>query len=215
MPDQPDAMLVVERGIPEVSVIPLDQSRLVLGKTPDADIIIDNPYVSRRHARITLDIKQCEIQDLGSKNGTFVNGVRLKGDTQRLHSGDRVELGRGQVVLKFQEWGSTVTLPPEQVTVVDALSVDTRAREVRLQGTRLDPPFSRKEFDVLSLLFRRRGEACSKDEIAAAVWPERTDGDVADQDIEQCVRRLRLRIEPEHSHPRYIVTVRGFGYRLS
>ena len=76
----------------------------------------------------------------------------------------------------------------------------------------MEPPFARKEFDVLELLYKRMGEACSKDEIAEAGWPERDD--VSDQDIEQYIRRIRLRIEPDPSSPQYILNVRGFGYKL-
>ncbi len=68
---------------------------------------------------------------------------------------------------------------------------------------------------MLDLLSQKRGEACSKDDIAVVGWPERNDGDVGDQEIEQSIRRLRLRIEPDPSQPRYIVTVRGFGYKLA
>ena len=82
-------------------------------------------------------------------------------------------------------------------------------------GAILAPPLSRKEFDVLNLLYQRRGEALSKDELAAAGWPERVDGDVADQDIEQCIRRLRLRVEPAPSRPTRILTIRGYGYKLT
>ena len=95
------------------------------------------------------------------------------------------------------------------------LLVNVRSREVWIKGSKLDPPLTRKEFDILSLLYERKGDACSKDEIAERGWPERTGGDVADQDIEQCVRRLRLRIEPDPSHPSYIVTLRGYGYKFS
>ena len=80
---------------------------------------------------------------------------------------------------------------------------------------KLEPPLSRKEFDVLELLYNRRGEACSKDEIAAVGWPERDGGAVGDSEIEQSIRRLRLRIESDPSKPEFITTVRGFGYRLS
>ena len=68
------------------------------------------------------------------------------------------------------------------------------------------PRLSRKEFDVLELLYQRRGEACKKDELAAHAWSERSSGDVSDQEIEQCVRRLRLRVEPDPSEPRYILS---------
>jgi DNA-binding response OmpR family regulator len=89
--------------------------------------------------------------------------------------------------------------------------VDPRSREVWVRGSALDPPLSRKEFDVLNLLFQKRGEACSKDEIAVVGWPE---GDVGDQEIEQSIRRLRLRVETDPSQPQCIITIRGFGYKL-
>ena len=57
-------------------------------------------------------------------------------------------------------------------------------------------------------LLKRRS---SKDEIAVAGWPERTNGDVGDHEIEQSIRRLRLRIEEDASQPQYIQMVRGTG----
>lgn len=210
-----DAMLVVEKGIPDdVSVIPLDNLECFLGKSSSSDVIIDNPYVSRRHAQISRDKDGYLIRDLGSKNGTFVNGFQLKGRDHRLNNGDRIEFGVDQVVLKFQQWGTTVTLPPINQSTGDGLLVDKHTRDVWIDGQKVDPPFSRKEFDILHLLFERRGEACSKNDIAIGGWPERARGDVGDQDIQQYIRHLRLRIEPDPSHPQYIVTVSGFGYRL-
>ncbi|MDP6065283.1 MAG: helix-turn-helix domain-containing protein [SAR202 cluster bacterium] len=77
------------------------------------------------------------------------------------------------------------------------------------------PPLSRKEFDVVNVLYQRRGEACSKYDIALGGWPERPGGDVGGQKIEQTVRRIRLRVELTSSEHRYAITVRGFGYKLS
>ena len=213
---QPGAMLIVEKGIDDASVIPLDRAAHVIGKSPDADIFADNPYVSRSHAQISVNGEYFEIRDLGSKNGTYLNGVRLTdSDRSRLKNDDKIELARGQVILRFSMWGATATLPAVSDIETDDLRVEPRSREVVLQGTKLEPPLSRKEFDVLNLLYTRRGEACSKDQIANAGWPERPDGDVADQDIEQCIRRLRLRVEPDPSQPEHIVTIRGYGYKLS
>jgi len=217
MSDQPEAILIVERGIRDASVIPLDRNICILGKSPSAYIFIDNPYVSRRHAQILRQGERFEIQDLGSKNGTFVNGVRLGSESHRLRGEDQIELARGQVALRFQQWGSTVTLSsssPDRVHTRDVV-VDIKSREVWVQGNKLEPPLTRKDFDILSLLYERNGEACSKDEIAARGWPERTGGDVADQDIEQYIRRLRLRIESDPSQPLHILTLRGYGYRFS
>ena len=215
MPDHPDGMLVVERGISDVSVIPLDQDVILLGKSSNAGIVLDNPYVSRQHAQIVRHEGRFLIRDLGSKNGTFVNGSQVGNEGQQLQSGDRVDLAPEQVVLRFQQWGTTMTMPAIPTAGAGDLVVDDRSREVRIHGNRVDPPLSRKEFDVLALLYQRQGEACSKDDVAIAGWPDRQDGDVGNQEIEQCIRRLRLRIEPDPSQPRYLLTVRGYGYKLS
>ena len=78
-----------------------------------------------------------------------------------------------------------------------------------------DNPLSRKEFDVVNVRYQRRGESCSKDDVALGGWPERPGGDVGDQKIEQTVRRIRLRVEPTQYDPRYVITARDFGYKLS
>ena len=180
------------------------------------DIPVNNAYVSRHHAELIKAENQYQIRDLGSKNGTYINGTRLERDPAQLHSGDRIELAKGQVVLRFQEWRSTITLPPSVGPAAAAgIRVDASSREVWVYGQLLVPPLSRKEFDVLELLYRRRGQACSKDGIAAHGWPERHQGDVGDQEIEQCIRRIRLRVERDPSRPQYLVTVRGYGYKLS
>ncbi len=215
MMTHPGAMLIVEKGIDDASVIPLDRAAHVIGKSPDADIFADNPYVSRSHAQISVNGDYFEIRDLGSKNGTYLNGVRLtESDRSRLKNDDRIELAKGQVILRFSMWGATATLPAVSDIVADDLRVDARSREVWLQGSKLEPPLSRKEFDVLQLLYERRGQACSKDLIASRGWPERPGGDVGDPEIEQCIRRIRLRIEPDASNPMFVQTVRGFGYKL-
>jgi pSer/pThr/pTyr-binding forkhead associated (FHA) protein len=63
---------------------------LVLGR--EADLVVDDPQVSRRHATVRPAGDRLEIEDLGSLNGTWVNGARLEGPA-RLAAGDRVRLG--------------------------------------------------------------------------------------------------------------------------
>ena len=213
MADELGAMLIVEKGMSDVSVVPLSEPPYVFGKSTQVDVVVDNPFVSRLHCEIVHQKGTLVIRDLGSKNGTYLNGVLLKnGELQPLSNGDRIELGREQVVFRFQHWGTTLTLAAIPQGNSSELRVDSRSREVWIRGQMLAPPFARKEFDVLELLYGRKGEACSKDEIAKAGWPERDD--VADQDIEQYIRRIRLRIEPDPSRPQYILNVRGFGYKL-
>lgn len=178
-----------------------------------ADVVLGNPYVSRLHAQITQDRDRFRIRDLRSKNGTFLNGSRIDQDGQWLQSGDKVEIPIDEVVLTFKEDDGFITraLPQTMAELV----VDPNSREVWVGGNRLSPLLSRKEFDILQLLYEQRGKACSRDAIAAAGWPKRADKDVAEQEIDQYIRRIRRRIEPAPSRPTFITTVRGYGYKLT
>jgi pSer/pThr/pTyr-binding forkhead associated (FHA) protein len=66
-------------------------SALVLGRQA-SDLVIDDPQVSRRHASVRPAGDGLEVEDHGSRNGTWVNGARVSGAT-RLAPGDRVQLG--------------------------------------------------------------------------------------------------------------------------
>ena len=71
-----------------------------------------------------------------------------------------------------------------------------------------------KAGDKLAVIsWERQGEVCSKDDIGIAVWPEYQEG-VYDYQIENLVRRLRAKLEPDSSDPQLLLTVRGLGYKL-
>jgi len=234
MEEAPGAILVVQSGVPEPGMETLEGARNVLGKAPQADIAFDNPYVSRQHAEIAFAGDAYSIRDLGSKNGTFVDGQRVGQTPRQLDGGEVIELGLGQVVATFRLGSSTITLPGPSARPVPTASgsaapastplaprpparglfVDVAGREVVIDGKAVSPALSRKEFDVLALLWERRGEACGKDDLASRGWPEREQGAVTDQEISQCVHRLRRRIEPDPSSPKFVISIRGFGYRL-
>jgi DNA-binding response OmpR family regulator len=89
--------------------------------------------------------------------------------------------------------------------------VDSKAKEVYLRGKVLDPQLTAKEFQLLELLYKHKGEVISKEGIAQGVW----DYEVYDFNaIDALVYRLRHRIEADPANPKYLVTVRGFGYKL-
>jgi predicted component of type VI protein secretion system len=81
----------------------------LLGRVPEASVRIDSASVSRHHARITVSDAGSSIEDLGSKNGTFLNGTRVTG-SQPLRDQDEVRLGRVRVVFRaFTASASTET----------------------------------------------------------------------------------------------------------
>jgi len=85
--------------------IALTPGEHLLGRTHEATVWIDSVGVSRRHARVIVSEAEALVEDLGSKNGTFVNGVRLT-RCQLLRDGDEVRLG--SVRMRF----FTFTAPP-------------------------------------------------------------------------------------------------------
>jgi hypothetical protein len=73
-----------------------------IGRSPEASVLVDDPGVSRFHARITrIEGGGFEVVDLGSKNGTFVNGVRVDRSTVKL--GDKIRVGP-RVVLELSSF---------------------------------------------------------------------------------------------------------------
>ncbi len=94
-------------------LIPINQASNLVGRRSPVDGIypeIDltdtdsNSYISRRHARISSTQSGLELEDLGSANGTFVNGVRLNpGEKIQLKDGDRIQFGK--LILNLEERG--------------------------------------------------------------------------------------------------------------
>jgi DNA-binding winged helix-turn-helix (wHTH) protein len=79
--------------------IPLESGDNIVGRAPDAAVWIDAPGVSRHHARIRLDGTAVTLEDLGSKNGTYLHGERVAAPAP-LCDGDQIRLG--SVVVTFR-----------------------------------------------------------------------------------------------------------------
>lgn len=85
-------MLVVVRGPNAGARFLLDRDRTVIGRHPDCEIFLHDVTVSRRHSEVRRSGNAFTVHDLGSLNGTYVNGERV--DERRLESGDEVQVGR-------------------------------------------------------------------------------------------------------------------------
>jgi uncharacterized membrane protein len=101
-----DSSLVIHEGEGAGSEHPVD-GELILGREQgSADLVINDPGVSRRHARVLPDSGAVIVEDLGSSNGTYVNGRRISGPVE-LGAGDEVQLGATVVGVR----GSMPTAP--------------------------------------------------------------------------------------------------------
>jgi pSer/pThr/pTyr-binding forkhead associated (FHA) protein len=83
--------LVGESGVFRGREFPIGMGTISVGRSTDNDLVFDDPSLSRKHARIHRDGARLEVEDLGSSNGTFVNGRRVgKG---AVNPGDQVRFG--------------------------------------------------------------------------------------------------------------------------
>ncbi len=210
----PAPLLIIRRQDSSVTQMEWGKPLLTLGRDSANDIIIDHPLASRRHARLEYDENGYCVRDLDSTNGTYVNGQRIEG-VYVLRNQDKVWVADTEIIFNDPEATQKGPLPLEVLKRVRAseevLRLDSRAKEVYLNGKTLEPPLTVKEFQLLELLYTHKGQVISKDEIAKNVW----DYEVYDYNaIDALVYRLRQRIEQDPGSPRLLVTVRGFGYKL-
>ncbi len=204
---------LVLRGGPEKGrEIPLTQELLTIGRLGSSDMPIHDRLASRRHAEIQREHGQHVLRDCGSRNGTFVNGQRISGP-HILRDGDEIQIGLEFKAL-YIDPEATRALGADVIIESRGLSIDRERREVWVRGKKLAPSLSKAQFRLLSLLYENPGRVHSRDEIVAAVWPRNAIEGVSDETIDALVGRLRRRIaavDPDH---RYVVTVRGHGFKL-
>ena len=105
------ATIVIQRpGRPD-EVVALPAGDAPLGRHPECAVRVDDWAVSRQHAVVSQepDAGKHRVRDAGSRNGTWLNGKRVGEDGADLRNGDRIQLGRGNVVLHFFEDDATVS----------------------------------------------------------------------------------------------------------
>lgn len=209
MPVEVPILLVTEGRQPGQRVF-VDQPEIIIGRDAQCDLVIDDRQVSRHHARIRRDDEQYVLEDLDSKNGTFVNGQDLDGP-HHLQDGDEIQIALC-CKLTFVDAEATAPLVLEEAE--QRLSMDLESRRVWVAGAELAPPLSPAQYRLLELLYGEPGRVYSRDEVVEAVWPEDDRAGISEQAIDALARRLRERLAEANPTVQYVVTVRGHGFRL-
>jgi len=189
---------------------PLHKPVTTIGRAEDNDIVVDDRWVSRYHAQVRREGGRYVIVDQDSKNGTLVNGKRVSSPTV-LADGDQFQV-TPLIKLTFVDYGSTAPLPGE--AHASGLLLDRDKRQVWVRGRLLTPPLSYVQFALLILLDDQPGRVYSRDEVIAALWPDDSVEGISDEAIDALVRRIRLRLRELDPGREYIVTVRGYGFKL-
>lgn len=204
-------MLIVYEGELEGQRWVIEQDQVIIGRGSDCDIVLPERQVSRHHVRIERDDGGYLLHDLGSKNGTYVNGQEVRDRPYRLQDGDEMQIA---LCIKMGFVAADATLPLELTGPRRGLHVDQAARRVFVGGHELTPPLSVPQYRLLELLLDHAGAVVARDTIVETVWPEEAAMGITEQAIDALVRRLRDRISAVDPDHRYIVTVRGHGFRL-
>ena len=78
----------------------------------------------------------------------------------------------------------------------------------------MSPSLPQEQFDVLTVLYESRGSAVRNQELADGLFPQGSDEVNVNEEVERCIRQLRIRMELSPSNPQLIVTLPGYGYIL-
>lgn len=102
--------LTMRSGPTTGETYPLEQEETLMGRDLANDVAISDPEVSRRHARFVIKEGTVFVEDLGSTNGTFLNGERIS-EPQQLRPGDVITLGEN-IVLVFEKASYDLDVTP-------------------------------------------------------------------------------------------------------
>ncbi|MEM7129975.1 MAG: FHA domain-containing protein [Chloroflexota bacterium] len=210
-PVRDTAMIVLQQGADSTKRWALRRDRpTMIGRNDDCEIVLPDRQVSRYHARISWNNEQYEIEDLGSKNGTHINGENALSAIS-LKDGDEFQIGL-RFKLSFIDADATMPLSLEKE--VTGLHLDKETRQVWINGELIEPALSLPQYRLLEIMWDSGGRVVTRDEIVNAVWPDDSMDGISEQAIDALVRRLRERLADLDGDYKYIVTVRGHGFRL-
>ncbi|MBE0685410.1 MAG: FHA domain-containing protein [Anaerolineaceae bacterium] len=194
------------------------KTEIHVGRDPDCEIVVPDRQVSRVHARFTLDKSRVLLEDLGSKNGTFLNGTLLESPSI-LEEGDIIQIA---LVQSFFFLSSDATMPldrellpdPHSIKKTKKIYLDFRSRRVWIGDEEILPPLSMPQFRLLHTLNEQQGKVVSRSDLIAIIWGDEKAVGVSEQALDALVRRLRDRLSVFDPMHEYLVTVRGHGIRL-
>lgn len=199
---------LIQNGQQAGKTVDLVTFPFTIGRSRDCSFVLDYTEISRLHAQCTSDHLNIFVEDMGSTNGTYVNGRRLEThEIHRLRAGDTVSFAQ-VCTWVFDDPATTAQIDPVLLPR-PGLEIDTAAARVTVGGAPLCPPLSPNQFALLALLVENAGRIVTREQLVECIWG--SGQEVTDQTIDALVSRLRRRLleaDPDHN---YILTRRGFG----
>ncbi len=182
-----------------------------IGRHPSAAVTLPLLSISRQHAKITSTPQGYFIEDLGSRNGSFVNGEPLGNDPQPLRAGDKIVLG-GEITLIFED--PYETIDGKMLGRMEGIWIDPQTDAVWIDAKQVEPPLSPAQHALLFILYQEAGVALSYEQIIAHVWPGEAPEGVSKDSVNGLIKRLRARLREVQPAKEYIEALRGHGFRF-
>lgn len=220
-PENVDLPILIGQSGPLNGVRLMIEGEALIGREDTCDLVIADRQVSRFHARVYQDENGVYLEDLASKNGTYINTERVV-EPVLLQDGDIIQIA---LLQQFVYLSSDATVPlgagmpmiegglrggqPQVRLVLDKLS-----RRVWIKGVEVLPPLSVPQFRLLETLYDSAGSVVTRQELVVSVWGDKEAVGVSEQALDALVRRLRDRLVAIDARHNYLVTVRGHGLRL-
>jgi serine/threonine-protein kinase len=176
----------------------------LVGRTPDCHLSLsyDDPYVARRQFLLEINPPRCRLTDLDSRNGTFLNGVRVK--TAEVSQGDRIAIGQTvfQVFIETADPIAEATLDLPAPPVDPDVTVARPQPSISIPGYRIEGELGRGGMGVVYRATRER------DGLPVALKTVNPAGGTTRKQIDRFLRECRILAEVEHSN---IVGYRDIG----
>jgi hypothetical protein len=198
------AVLRAEHPAVQPSSYVLSAAICLIGRQSSCMVVVDHPSVSRQHARIERGEQGYLLFDIGSVNGTFVNGRRVR-DQHPLRHSDSIGLGKLPSLLLFIDPNSTARSS-------DQLRYDDRFKLFYIRNRALE--LTPAQFRLLLHLYRNAGETCSRETCAQTIWGRDYEPGLDAAALEQAISSLRAKLRQHDPDSKLIRARRSEGYVL-
>jgi pSer/pThr/pTyr-binding forkhead associated (FHA) protein len=188
--------------------------KIVIGRAEDADLQLSHPLVSRRHVELSLlDDGGFEVHDLGSRNGTIVNGKPISGATASVRGDARLQIGPYVVVASPPSTTISETLAFDAPRLSRRASLDKGSHSLSVDGNVVIERLTGLEFALVDALAASSPDLVANTSLGDRLWGK---GQWDTYMLHNLVRRVRRKLEEAGLNgDELIVTVSGVGYRLT
>ena len=178
--DKPHLMLQKSNGYNNLCTnFYLKEDQIQIGRDINADLCLQYPAISRKHAVISRQDGIFSIRDAGSKNGTFVNGKQVTDQPVTLKHNDVIAF-TPEIEYVFLETvtadTATISKPSLMNTDPYGVVIEEKSRDVYIDGVLIDPQFGNYEYLFMQKLNEDPGRLYTYDELIKHIYPETNDG---------------------------------------